>query len=251
MTKVKKITESICVLCGKLKGSPHLDPRLADAVRFIRDPKKRLAVVHSLVKVKNTCEMDAPEEEGQQLAEGEEASKGHGGCGHTQPQIRREGLKLFMVYGKGKDEVSRGVGWRGRRVVEGKRMVANASASLPQDGNVMQPDRKVLTASMAHTLFRKISDEDLSILGLSATEAHPAWMILTVLPVPPPPVRPSIAVDGGAMRGEDDLTYKLAEIIRANMSLRKFEEEGAPAHVVAEFETLLQVRSSARVCREL
>lgn len=44
------------------------------------------------------------------------------------------------------------------------------------------------------------------------------------------------------MRGEDDLTYKLAEIIRANSSLRKFEEEGAPAHVVNEFETLLQVR---------
>lgn len=43
------------------------------------------------------------------------------------------------------------------------------------------------------------------------------------------------------MRGEDDLTYKLAEIIRANSSLRKFEEEGAPAHVVNEFETLLQV----------
>lgn len=46
------------------------------------------------------------------------------------------------------------------------------------------------------------------------------------------------------MRGEDDLTYKLAEIIRANSSLRKFEEEGAPAHVVNEFETLLQVRIS-------
>lgn len=111
---------------------------------------------------------------------------------------------------------------------------------------MMQPDRKVLTATMVHTLFRKISSEDLKILGLSELEAHPAWMILTCLPVPPPPVRPSIAVDGGAMRGEDDLTYKLAEIIRANMSLRKFEEEGAPNHVVAEFETLLQVSGSSR-----
>lgn len=45
------------------------------------------------------------------------------------------------------------------------------------------------------------------------------------------------------MRGEDDLTYKLAEIIRANMSLRKFEEQGAPAHIINEFETLLQVHS--------
>lgn len=105
----------------------------------------------------------------------------------------------------------------------------------------MQPDRKPLTASTAHTLLRKIPISDLHILGLNPSEAHPSWMILTVLPVPPPPVRPSIAVDGGAMRGEDDLTYKLAEIIRANMSLRKFEEEGAPGHVVAEFETLLQV----------
>ena len=105
LTKVKKICESICVLCGKLKGSTHLDPRLHDAVRFIRDPKKRLAVVHALVKTKNTCEMDVIDEE-QQVPEGEEPPKGHGGCGHTQPQIRKEGLKLFMVYGKGKDEVS-------------------------------------------------------------------------------------------------------------------------------------------------
>lgn len=62
-------------------------------------------MVHALVKTKNTCEMDVIDEE-QQLPEGEEPPKGHGGCGHVQPQIRKEGLKLWMVYGKGKDEVS-------------------------------------------------------------------------------------------------------------------------------------------------
>lgn len=112
LPKVKKILESICVLCGKLKNSPHLDPRLAEAVRFIRDPKKRLAVVHSLVKTKNTCEMDAVPDEGDAVPD-EGPTKGHGGCGHVQPQIRREGLKLFMVYAKGKDEVSRTVEERG------------------------------------------------------------------------------------------------------------------------------------------
>lgn len=105
----------------------------------------------------------------------------------------------------------------------------------------MQPERKALTATAVHALFRKIPSDDLQTLGLSATEAHPSWMIITVLPVPPPPVRPSIAVDGGTMRGEDDLTYKLAEIIRTNTSLRKCEEEGVPAHVISEYETLLQV----------
>ncbi|KAK4052414.1 DNA-directed RNA polymerase II core subunit rpo21 [Microbotryomycetes sp. JL201] len=211
INKVKKILESICVLCGKLKVSPHMEPRLAEIIRYIKDPKKRLAYVHALAKTKNVCEMDTVEED-KEYTEGEEPPKGHGGCGHVQPQVRKEGLKLFLVYGKGKDE----------------------------DGNPLQPDRKNFTATQCHALFRKIPEADLNTMGLSITDAHPSWMILTCLPVPPPPVRPSIAVDGGAMRGEDDLTYKLAEIIRTNASLRKFEEEGAPNHVVQEFETLLQ-----------
>ena len=34
------------------------------------------------------------------------------------------------------------------------------------------------------------------------------WMVLTVLPVSPPHVRPAIMTDGGS-RGEDDITFKL------------------------------------------
>lgn len=87
----------------------------------------------------------------------------------------------------------------------------------------------------------KISDSDLHLLGLSDEYARPEWMILTVLPVPPPPVRPSIAVDGGTMRSEDDLTYKLGEIIKSSTNVRKSEQEGSPAHIVTEYEQLLQV----------
>ncbi len=67
------------------------------------------------------------------------------------------------------------------------------------------------------------------------------WMIVTVMSVPLPPVRPSIPVDGGAMRTEDDLTYKLADIIKASATVRRCEEEGAPFHVISEFEQLLRV----------
>ena len=73
-------------------------------------------------------------------------------------------------------------------------------------------------------------------------------MILTVMPVPPPPVRPSIAVDGGAMRSEDDLTYKLGDIIKASANVRRCEQEGAPAHVITEFEQLLQVCFTLIIC---
>lgn len=41
--------------------------------------------------------------------------------------------------------------------------------------------------------------------------------------------------------GEDDLTHKLSDIIKANLNVRRCESEGAPVHVVQEFEQLLQV----------
>ncbi|KIJ98272.1 hypothetical protein K443DRAFT_680910 [Laccaria amethystina LaAM-08-1] len=210
--KVKKILESICVNCGKLKAD-ILDPNFADKIRHIRDPKTRMAVVWAHCKTKSTCETDDPKEEGAD-AENDEPKKGHGGCGHTQPQIRKEGLKLFLQYKKPKDD--------------------------DDEIKSLQPDKRLITPSEVYTVFKKMSDHDLHLLGLSDEYARPEWMILTVMPVPPPPVRPSIAVDGGAMRSEDDLTYKLGDIIKASANVRRCEQEGAPAHVITEFEQLLQ-----------
>ncbi len=48
------------------------------------------------------CEADEQRDEGD--LDGDEPKKGHGGCGHLQPQIRKEGLKLFLQYKKAKDE---------------------------------------------------------------------------------------------------------------------------------------------------
>lgn len=103
----------------------------------------------------------------------------------------------------------------------------------------MQEKRQV-PAQEVYRVFRKISSDDLENLGLSEYYARPEWMILTVLPVPPPPVRPSISVDGGVRRSEDDLTYKLADVIKASGNVRRSEQEGAPAHIITEFEQLLQ-----------
>ncbi|KAA1468311.1 beta and beta-prime subunits of DNA dependent RNA-polymerase [Dentipellis sp. KUC8613] len=212
IVKVKKILESICVNCGKLKADIS-DPNFADKIRHVRDPKTRMAVVWSHCKGKMICDTDEPKEEGEG-AENDEPKKGHGGCGHPQPQIRKEGLKLFLQYKRSKDD--------------------------DDEIKSLQPDRRLFTASEVYTTLKKISDSDLHLLGLSDEYARPEWMILTILPVPPPPVRPSIAVDGGAMRSEDDLTYKLGDIIKASVNVRRCEQEGAPAHVITEFEQLLQ-----------
>ncbi|KAH9819298.1 hypothetical protein DFH28DRAFT_887179 [Melampsora americana] len=221
LNRVKKILECVCVQCGKLKSDLHTDPVLAQMYRRSRDPKRRFVMVHKHCRGKNICEADAnddkPENPEEPQQPDDQQPKGHGGCGHAQPQIRKEGLKMFLQYTRRKGEEDD----------EGGHSLAGT-------------ERRPLPASDALSILRRISDEDLRILGLHAEEARPEWMVLTVLPIPPPPVRPSIAMDGGTSRGEDDLTYKLAEVIKANQAVRKFESEGAPAHVITEFETLLQ-----------
>jgi len=89
-------------------------------------------------------------------------------------------------------------------------------------------------------ILKNISDKDIRDMGLSEEFARPEWMITTVLPVPPPQVRPSIQMDGTS-RGEDDLTHKLSDVLKANGNVKRCESEGAPVHVVQEFEQLLQV----------
>jgi DNA-directed RNA polymerase II subunit RPB1 len=47
-------------------------------------------------------------------------------------------------------------------------------------------------------VLKRISDEDCLLLGLNPKYARPDWMILQVLPIPPPPVRPSVMMDTSA-----------------------------------------------------
>lgn len=64
-----------------------------------------MSVVWNYCKTKTLCETDAIEETDHDVPdEAAPVKKGHNGCGHVQPQIRKEGLKLFLQYKKTKDE---------------------------------------------------------------------------------------------------------------------------------------------------
>lgn len=80
--------------------------------------------------------------------------------------------------------------------------------------------------------------------------ARPDWMIVTVLPVPPLPVRPAVVMYGSA-RNQDDLTHKLADIIKANNELQRNEAAGAAAHVIAENIKLLQFHVATLVDNDM
>jgi DNA-directed RNA polymerase II subunit RPB1 len=86
--------------------------------------------------------------------------------------------------------------------------------------------KQVFNAEEVLRILRRISDRDAEILGFSRRFNRPEWMICTVLPVPPPHVRPSIRTETG-QRSEDDLTHKLFDIVKANKDVLKYIERGA------------------------
>ncbi|KAJ4392886.1 DNA-directed RNA polymerase II core subunit rpo21 [Didymella pomorum] len=207
VVKIKKILETVCHSCGLiLADTNHPD---WDQAMKTKDAKRRFDKIWRMSRTRRVCEQDTTEEDPKK------ARRPHGGCGNPQPDtIRKEGLKLTGT-------------WKAKKKDE-------------DDG---QGDRKeVLSPQTALNIFKLLSDETLQMLGLNKDYARPEWMVLTVLPVPPPPVRPSISVDGTGqgMRGEDDLTYKLGDIIRANSRVLQCIQDGSPQHVLTEFDTLLQ-----------
>jgi len=112
------------------------------------------------------------------------------------------------------------------------------SIILDKPVTIRQGDYK-LTPSEVRERLERITDDDAYILGVNSEVARPEWLVLTVLPVPPVTVRPSITLDTGE-RSEDDLTHKLVDILRINQRLLENMEAGAPQLIVEDLWELLQ-----------
>ncbi len=114
----------------------------------------------------------------------------------------------------------------------------NGELMTEEDGTPLTEDYD-LTASEVREKLQRIPDEDAYVLGVNPEVARPEWMVLTVLPVPPVTVRPSITLDTGE-RSEDDLTHKLVDILRINQRLIENMDAGAPQLIVEDLWKLLQ-----------
>ncbi|MBU4456533.1 MAG: DNA-directed RNA polymerase subunit A', partial [Nanoarchaeota archaeon] len=100
-------------------------------------------------------------------------------------------------------------------------------------------DNKRLNPIEVRARLDKVPDDDVYLLGLKAEHARPEWSILTVLPIPPVTMRPSITLESGE-RAEDDLTHKLGDIVRINQRLFENINAGAPEIIVEDLWDLLQ-----------
>ena len=100
--------------------------------------------------------------------------------------------------------------------------------------------RQMLTAEDVLRVFKRITDEECELLGFSAKYNRPEWMVCTVLPVPPPSMRPSVRMDTGT-RSEDDLTHKLLDIVKWNNNLQaRINKGGSESVEMTSYYYLLQ-----------
>ncbi|CAL1687412.1 unnamed protein product [Lasius platythorax] len=221
ITKTIKILRCVCFYCSKLLVSPH-NPKIKEIVMKTKgQPRKRLAFVYDLCKSKSICEggdeMDINKENAETQPQ-MDRKPGHGGCGRYQPNLRRSGLDVTAE-------------WK----------------HVNEDS---QEKKMVLSAERAWEILKHIKDEESFILGMDPKFARPDWMIVTVLPVPPLSVRPAVIMYGSA-KNQDDLTHKLADIIKSNNELLRNEQSGAAAHVILENIKMLQFHVATLVDNDM
>eukprot|EP00392_Amoebophrya_sp_AT5.2_P004718 g4726.t1 len=199
----------VCHYCSRLLVD-HEDLNLQKAMQN-KNMKHRLHSVCGLCRAKKRCPfggeqgqlMDSDDLDGLAL----QAT----GCGYLQPKYVQEGAQVYVVY-----------------------------PEEDQDQQVRDNrDRKrQLTGAEAYRILSKIPAKDKLAMGFIPGKSDPAWLILTAFPVPPPPVRPTVSF--GTDRSEDDLTAKLIDLLRANLTLKQMLEQGSGKHVCQEFANLLQ-----------
>ena len=188
---IKKILSCICIKCSKLlvyKNEFEIETMLKN-----RSGKARFAEIRNLVKSVSYC---------QQV---------NYGCGAPVPKIKVEIKKSTSAI---------------NIIAETNLSSLSADENTGEIFDGKKKIRQIITPEMCYNILKNISDIDCEIMGLDSKNTRPEMMILKIFPVPPIQVRPSAKADFLASATfEDDLTFKLAEIINANLRIRKQKEK--------------------------
>lgn len=108
-------------------------------------------------------------------------------------------------------------------------------------------EKNYINAKQAKLILKRITKQNAAYLGFGSEYTEPEHMIISVIPVPPPQVRPSVTMDS-SLKSQDDLTHKLAEIVRSNSNLQKALQTNAN---VNDFINLLQFHVTTFIDNEI
>ena len=226
---VRKVLGCVCYRCSRLLVSP------TDCGEGYREEISKIMGVKSNQKrweaMQKLC--------GSAVSKGKRCGDfdgGANGCGAKQPsRYRKENsMKIIAEWKAGSaaagvmPEEAEPVAAAGGAVAVVGGGGGGGGGGLPgafvdASGNVL----KELMADDVLRIFSRISDDDCFAMGFNPRTNRPDFMIWSAMSVPPPAVRPSIIEENGQRR-EDDLTYKLCDIVKTNNHLKAKIEKGSP-----------------------
>jgi DNA-directed RNA polymerase subunit beta' len=99
--------------------------------------------------------------------------------------------------------------------------------------------REELPATTSDTKLKKLTKRLKLLEAFSDSGNHPEWMIMSVLPVLPPDLRPLVALDGGRF-ATSDLNDLYRRVINRNNRLKRLLELSAPDIIVRNEKRMLQ-----------
>lgn len=201
LNEIRRVLRSVCFKCSRLLLD-HKDPRFRSALQ-IRNPKARGKHLYKICESIKKCSTNTVEKDNEE----EPDDTSYGGCGSVQPKIIRDGIGLCIEFEEAVDDF---------------------------------PDRKrKLNADEALKILKGVSDLDCEALGFDPARSRPDWMIIQVLPVSPPCVRPYVSLDS-TLRSEDDLTHQYTQILKTNNKLAGEIARGSPQHLINQDIMVLQ-----------
>src|SRR5579872_2813691 len=94
---------------------------------------------------------------------------------------------------------------------------------------------KTASVAVRHKLMRRIK----VISELQQSSADPSWMVMTVLPVLPPDLRPLVPLEGGRF-ASSDLNELYRRVLNRNIRLQRLMEIEAPSVIIKNEKRMLQ-----------
>ena len=190
-SEIAKILKCVCIKCSKLLIDKN-HPWIENLVKTTKNKRKdRFEKIHKFIIQKKIKFCGNPENKNDLFIN-------PCGCGANQP------IKYINNIKKDSNIV---VEWKDESI---------ESSDTNERGVISQ----AINAELLLSIFKRISEEDANVLGFSKEWCHPSSLIITVLPVVPPCVRPSVR-QYNSQRSEDDLTHKYNDIIKTNETLKK------------------------------
>ena len=121
-------------------------------------------------------------------------------------------------------------------------MGAEAVQALMKDLNVDEEVarlREEIPATNSETKLKKLSKRLKLLEAFNASGNKPEWMVMTVLPVLPPDLRPLVPLDGGRF-ATSDLNDLYRRVINRNNRLKRLLDLNAPDIIVRNEKRMLQ-----------